>query len=201
MVAGHKGSAEIIFAIISTTITLAAVFLPIMFLSGITGRLFREFAVTVAGSVLISAFVSLTLPPMMCARMLRKNTSESKLYKRSERFFEKMTESYHSSLKTFIGHRWIAVLIMLASLAIILVIGRLIPTELAPMEDKSRIRITAIAPEGTAYESMDSYMQKLTEVIDTLREKETLMVMIGMHGSNEGSARPLERAQHHGPVE
>ncbi|MCX6692593.1 MAG: efflux RND transporter permease subunit [Methanoregula sp.] len=189
MVAGHKGSAEIIFAIISTTITLAAVFLPIMFLSGITGRLFREFAVTVAGSVLISAFVSLTLTPMMCARMLKKSTSESKLYKRSERFFEKMTESYHRSLKTFIGHRWMAVLIMLASLAIILVIGRLSPTELAPMEDKSRIRITAIAPEGTAYESMDSYMQKLTEVIDTLPEKETLMVMLGMHGSNEGSAR------------
>ena len=189
MVAGHKGSAEIMFAIISTTITLAAVFLPIMFLSGITGRLFREFAVTVAGSVLISAFVSLTLTPMMCARMLKKSTSESILYKRSERFFEKMTDSYHSSLKTFIGHRWIAVLIMLASLAIILVIGRLIPTELAPMEDKSRIRITAIAPEGTAYESMDSYMQKLTEVIDTLPEKETMMVMIGMHGSNEGMAR------------
>lgn len=189
MAAGHKGSAEIMFAIISTTITLAAVFLPIMFLSGITGRLFREFAVTVAGSVLISAFVSLTLTPMMCARMLKKSTSESILYKRSERFFEKMTESYHSSLKTFIGHRWIAVLIMLASLVIILVIGKLIPTELAPMEDKSRIRITAIAPEGTAYESMDSYMQKLTEVIDTLPEKETLMVMIGMHGSNEGMAR------------
>ena len=189
MAAGHKGSAEIMFAIISTTITLAAVFLPIMFLSGITGRLFREFAVTVAGSVLISAFVSLTLTPMMCARLLKKSTSESILYKRSERFFEKMTESYHSSLKTFIGHRWIAVLIMLASLAIILVIGRLIPTELAPMEDKSRIRVTAIAPEGTAYESMDSYMQKLTEVIDTLPEKETMMVMIGMHGSNEGMAR------------
>ena len=189
MVAGHKGSAEIIFAIISTTITLAAVFLPIMFLSGITGRLFREFAVTVAGSVLISAFVSLTLTPMMCARLLKKSTSESKIYKRSEQFFEKMTESYHSSLKTFIGHRWIAVWIMLASLAIILVIGRLIPTELAPMEDKSRIRITAIAPEGTAYESMDSYMQKLTEVVDTLPEKETLMVMTGMRGSNEGMIR------------
>lgn len=189
MAAGHKGSAEIMFAIISTTITLAAVFLPIMFLSGITGRLFREFAVTVAGSVLISAFVSLTLTPMMCARMLKKSTSESMLYKRSERFFERMTEGYHSSLKTFIEYRWIAVLIMLASLAIILVIGRLIPTELAPMEDKSRIRITAIAPEGTAYESMDSYMQKLTEVIDTLPEKETMMVMIGMHGSNEGMAR------------
>ncbi len=189
LVAGHKGSAEIIFAIISTTITLAAVFLPIMFLSGITGRLFREFAVTVAGSVLISAFVSLTLTPMMCARMLKKSTSESKLYKSSERFFEKMTENYHSSLKSFIDHRWIAVVIMLASFAIIIIIGRMIPQELAPMEDKSRIRITAIAPEGTAYESLDSYMLKLTEALDTLPEKETLMVMSGMRGSNEGMAR------------
>ncbi|MEI7829845.1 MAG: efflux RND transporter permease subunit [Prolixibacteraceae bacterium] len=189
MVAGHKGSEEIIFAIISTTITLAAVFLPIMFLSGITGRLFREFAVTVAGSVLISAFVSLTLTPMMCARMLKKSTSESKLYRSSERFFERMTEGYHNSLKKFINHRWIAVVIMLASIVIIILIMRVIPSELAPMEDKSRIRITATAPEGTAYESMDNYMQKLADILDTIPEKSTLMVMTGMQGTNGGMAR------------
>lgn len=191
MIAGHKGSEEIIFAIISTTITLAAVFLPIMFLSGITGRLFREFAITVAGSVLISAFVSLTLTPMMCARMLKKSTSESKIYKSSERFFERMTEGYHSSLKTFIQYRWIAVLIMLASFAIIVVLGNIIPTELAPMEDKSRIRITATAPEGTAYEAMDSYTEKLAAVLDTLPEKDKMYVMTGMHGTNDASARIL----------
>ena len=137
MTAGHKGSEEIIFAIISTTITLAAVFLPIMFLSGITGRLFREFAVTVAGSVLISAFVSLTLTPMMCSRMLKKSTSESKLYHNSELFFERMTQGYHNSLRAFIKHRWIAVVIMVASMVIIVVIGRIIPSELARWKIKA----------------------------------------------------------------
>jgi multidrug efflux pump len=189
MIAGHKGSEEIIFAIISTTVTLAAVFLPIMFLSGITGRLFREFAVTVAGSVLISAFVSLTLTPMMCARMLKKSSSESKLYQKSEWFFERMTEGYHNSLKRFIKYRWIALIIMFASILIIVVLGQIIPSELAPMEDKSRVRISITAPEGTAYESMDNYMQKLADVLDTIPEKETLMVMTGMHGTNDGSAR------------
>lgn len=189
MEAGHKGSEEIIFAIISTTITLAAVFLPIMFLSGISGRLFREFAVTVAGSVLISAFVSLTLTPMMCARMLKKSSSGSGFYQWSEQFFEKMTYSYHNSLKAFIKHRWIAILIMLIALSIIVLIGRIIPSELAPMEDKSRIRITATAPEGTAFESMDNYMGKIAEMLDTVPEKQSLMVMTGMGGTNGGFAR------------
>jgi len=198
MVAGHKGSEEIIFAIISTTITLAAVFLPIMFLSGISGRLFREFAVTVAGSVIISAFVSLTLTPMMCARMLKKSTSETGFYSRSEHFFEKMTMMYHNSLKSFIGHRWISVALMVASIVIIILIMRVIPTELAPMEDKSRIRITVTAPEGTAYESMDGYMEQLGEVLDTIPEKNALMLMTGMGGTNSGFARislvpPTER--------
>jgi len=189
MVAGHKGSEEIIFAIISTTITLAAVFLPIMFLSGISGRLFREFAVTVAGSVLISAFVSLTLTPMMCARMLKKSTSESGFYKKSERFFEGMTTGYHNSLKAFIRYRWIAILIMVISFVIIILIIRIIPTELAPMEDKNRIRVTATAPEGTAYESMSLYMDKLSEMLDTIPEKKTMMVMTGMGGTNSGFGR------------
>jgi multidrug efflux pump len=189
MVAGHKGSEEIMFAIISTTVTLAAVFLPIMFLSGISGRLFREFAVTVAGSVIISAFVSLTLTPMMCARMLRKTTSETGFYHKSERFFEWMTTGYHNSLRAFINHRWIAVAIMLGSILIIVLIGRVIPQELAPMEDKSRIRITATSPEGTAYESMGLYMDKLAELLDTIPEKKTLMIMTGMGGTNSGFAR------------
>jgi multidrug efflux pump len=189
MDAGHKGSEEIIFAIISTTITLAAVFLPIMFLSGISGRLFREFAVTVAGSVIISAFVSLTLTPMMCARMLKKSTSESGFYKKSERFYENLTRKYHSSLKSFIQHRWIAILLMVASIVVIILIIRIIPTELAPMEDKSRIRITVMAPEGTAFESMDSYMEKLADLIDTIPEKDVMMVMTGMGGTNSGFAR------------
>lgn len=193
MVAGHKGSEEIIFAIISTTITLAAVFLPIMFLSGITGRLFREFAITVAGSVIISAFVSLTLTPMMCARMLKKPSSQSKLFLWSEGLFDRMTINYHRSLQWFIERRWIAWVVMAASVIIIILIGSKLPSELAPMEDKSRISLSITAPEGTAYEAMDQYMQEIANFLDTIPEKSSLMVGTavggGGGGTNSGFAR------------
>jgi multidrug efflux pump len=191
MEAGHKGSEEIIFAIISTTITLAAVFLPIIFLGGLTGRLFREFAVTVAGSVIISAFVSLTLTPMMCSRMLKKSTSENKFYLWSEKLFDRMTEGYNRSLRSFILHRWIAFIIMGVSLVIIFWIGSKLPSELAPMEDKSRIQVSITAPEGTAFES---------GFLDTIPEKTTMMTVSGSGrtGTNGGFARiglvlPAER--------
>jgi len=199
VVAGHKGSEEIIFAIISTTITLAAVFLPIIFLGGLTGRLFREFAVTVAGSVIISAFVSLTLTPMMCSRMLKKSTSESKLYHWSERQFERMNDGYNRWLRTFILHKWISFLVMGISLVIIFWIGSKIPTELAPMEDKSRVRVSITAPEGTAFEAMDQYVKEISQFLDTIPEKATIMTVSGTGGgSNGGMSRislvpPAER--------
>ncbi len=191
VIAGHKGSEEIMFAIISTTITLAAVFLPIIFLGGLTGRLFREFAVTVAGAVLISAFVSLTLTPMMCARMLKKSTSESRLYLWSERIFEKMIEGYNRSLRKFINKRWVALLIMGASIVLIFLVGSRIPSELAPMEDKSRVMVSMTAPEGTAYEAMDQYVTEISNFLDTLPEKESIMTVAGSGrtGVNGGFAR------------
>jgi len=201
MVAGHKGSEEIIFAIISTTITLAAVFLPIIFLGGLTGRLFREFAVTVAGSVIISAFVSLTLTPMMCSRMLKKSTSENNIYLWSEKIFDRMNEKYHSSLRTFIRHRWIAFVIMAVSMVIIFWIGSMIPSELAPMEDKSRIQLSITAPEGTAFEATDQYVKEIAEFLDTIPEKVTMMSVSGAGGgANGGFARiglvlPAERTR------
>jgi multidrug efflux pump len=200
MEAGHKGSEEIIFAIISTTITLAAVFLPIIFLGGLTGRLFREFAVTVAGSVIISAFVSLTLTPMMCSRMLKKSTSENKFYLWSEKLFDRMTEGYNRSLRSFILHRWIAFIIMGVSLVIIFWIGSKLPSELAPMEDKSRIQVSITAPEGTAFEAMDQYVNEISGFLDTIPEKTTMMTVSGSGrtGTNGGFARiglvlPAER--------
>jgi multidrug efflux pump len=186
VVAGHKGSEEIIFAIISTTITLAAVFLPIIFLGGLTGRLFREFAVTVAGSVIISAFVSLTLTPMMCSRMLKKSTSESKIYHWSEKQFQRMNDGYNRSLQRFILHKWISFFIMGASLVLIFWIGSKIPTELAPMEDKSRLRVNITAPEGTAYEAMDQYVKEIAEFLDTIPEKQAIMTISGTGGGANG---------------
>jgi multidrug efflux pump len=190
IVAGHKGSQEIIFAIISTTITLAVVFLPIIFLKGITGRLFREFAVVVSGAVIISAFVSLTLTPMMSARLLRKRTKHTAVFMWSERFFENLTSAYNHSLHTFIGKRWIAIPVVLFSAGLIYFIGKVIPSELAPLEDKSRIRIMATAPEGTSYEAMDKYVSKLIALVDTLPEKEFIIAVTSSGNSvNSGFVR------------
>jgi len=186
--AGHKGSKEIFFAILSTTITLAAVFLPIIFLQGLTGRLFREFGIVVAGSVLISAFVSLTLTPMMSARMLRRRTHENKLFLASERLFERLNTGYRRSLESFIEKRYLALIIMAASVVIILGIGALIPSELAPMEDKGRLMINATAPEGTAYDAMQDYMTQLIAVVDTLPEKDVFMAMTAPGFGGAGAA-------------
>ncbi len=191
MEAGHKGSKEIIFAILSTTVTLAAVFLPIIFLQGTTGRLFREFGVVVAGTVLVSALVSLTLTPMMSSRMLRKVEKHNKLFTVSEQLLNNLIASYHHSLQRFIKYRWIAVLIFFISLGMILFFGSKLPSELAPMEDKGRLQIQVTAPEGTSFELMDKFMLQVMEIVDTIREKENMMVLTspGFSNINSGFAR------------
>ncbi len=186
--AAHKGAKEIYFAIISTTITLSSVFLPIIFLQGLTGRLFREFGIVVAGSVLISAFVSLTLTPMMSGRLLHKTESESKLFMMSEQFFKRLSAGYHRWLTLFIQRRWIAPIIMAGSLAIILGLGMLIPSELAPMEDKSRFVISATAPEGTSYEAMVDYVGKLINIVDTLPERDVILSLTAPGFGSSGAA-------------
>lgn len=173
--AGHKGSREIFFAIISTTITLASVFLPIIFLQGLTGRLFREFGIIVAGSVLISAFVSLTLTPMMSARTLRRHEHENRFYDWSERQFNRLSGWYRRSLGAFIERRWLAPIVMALALAIIFGLGAMIPSELAPLEDRSRLVISATAPEGTSYEAMYDYIGRLISLVDTLPEKDYIV--------------------------
>jgi multidrug efflux pump len=173
--AGHKGAKEIYFAIISTTITLAAVFLPIIFLQGLTGRLFREFGTVVAGTIIISAIVSLTLTPMMSSRMLRIQTTTSRFFYVGERWIFDLINYYNRILTVFIRRRWIAFIIIAASIGIILGIGSLIPSELAPMEDKSRLSTVSTAPEGTSFEVMDEYMMQLLRIADTIPEKESIM--------------------------
>lgn len=192
--AGHNGSKEIIFAIISTTITLAAVFMPIVFLQGLTGRLFREFGIVVAGSVLISAVVSLTLTPMMSARMLKHSKKHTKLFNWSEHFFDSLTNKYNNSLHFFINHRWLGLSMIIISIAMIFGLGILIPSELAPMEDKSRFRVSITAPEGTSFDAMEKFMDKIGSIVDTLPEMEAMIVNTasgggGSVGVNSGFMR------------
>ncbi|MDP1622871.1 MAG: efflux RND transporter permease subunit [Bacteroidales bacterium] len=173
--AGHRGSKEIYFAIISTTITLAAVFLPIIFLQGLTGRLFREFGVVVAGTILVSALVSLTLTPMMSSRMLRKPDHHNALFTFTENLLNRFTDVYNRSLRSFIRYRWLAIIIMVVSFGLIVGIGSLIPSELAPMEDKSRMQLISTAPEGTSFELMDQYIKQMLSIADTIPERESIL--------------------------
>lgn len=175
--AAHEGSKEIIFAVVSTTITLTAVFLPVIFLEGLTGRLFREFGVVVAGAVIVSSFVSLTLTPMMSSRLLRKKKGTSQFYIKTEAFFNGMITGYRNSLTRFMKRPWVALIWMAISIILILIFGRLLPSELAPMEDKSRLIVRATAPEGTSFEKMDAFQQELIALTDTLSEKDNILAV------------------------
>ena len=149
--AALEGSKEIFFAVISTSITLAIVFLPVLFLQGFVGSLFREFAVVVASAVLISAFVSLTITPVLNVYLNKKDASHGKFYQKTEPFFQGMENGYKKLLQKFIDHRWLAWVIVVGCLLMTYVIGRTLQSELAPLEDKGSIRFQITGPEGSSY--------------------------------------------------
>lgn len=188
MKAAKKGSAEIYFAVISTTVALAAVFLPVIFLDGMIGRLFREFGIVIACSVIISAFVSLTLTPMMCSRMLKHQDKPNWFYRKTEPFFVALTEGYRSSLQSFMRMRWVAFVILLAAAGGIYLLGTTLPSELTPYEDRSGIRANATGPEGASFEFMDEYMNELTNMVsDSIGGIESMLTMT--RNSNSGFVR------------
>jgi len=189
--AGFKGSAEIYLAIIATTVALVIIFFPIVFLGGLTGSLFKEFGVVIAGSVIISAFVSLSLTPMMSTRVLAGKKGHSHFYHLTEPFFNGLVTKYRSALKSFMDRRWLGLALMVAAITMIFLFGANIPSELAPLEDRSRLQVSATAPEGVSYEYMDAYMRRLVQVIDAeVPEKEGAMAMtspgFGGGGANSG---------------
>ena len=163
--AARKGSDEIYFAVISTTVTLAAVFLPILFLGGITGRLFKEFAIVVSGSVLISAFVALTLSPMMSAYLLKAGSSHNWLYRKTEPWFVALNNGYEKTLRGFFRYRWLGFALLLLSFGIAYLLAPKLPSELAPLEDRSMVGLAVMAPEGTSYESMEETMKAISNYV------------------------------------
>ncbi len=163
--AARKGSDEIYFAVISTTVTLAAVFLPILFLGGITGQLFKEFAIVVSGSVLISAFVALTLSPMMSAYLLKAGASHGWLYRKTEPWFEALNRGYEKTLNIFFRKRWLGFVLLAASFGLAWLIAPTLPSELAPLEDRSMVGLAVIAPEGTSFESMEATMKEINKYV------------------------------------
>lgn len=163
--AAKRGTTEIYFAVISTTVAVVAVFLPVIFLQGLTGRLFREFGLVVASSVVISSFVSLTLTPMMSSKLLKRREKQTWLYNATEPFFIWLTNGYSGMLRSFMKLRWMAFVIIAAAGGLIYYFGSILPSELAPMEDRSEFRLQAQAPEGATFEYMDSYVRELTSFV------------------------------------
>lgn len=164
--AGILGSKEIFFAVIATSLALVSVFLPILFLGGTTGRLFREFGVVIAGAVIISSFVALTLTPMLATKILSQGAKKNRFYKMTEPFFVRMNNAYKSSLESFMKIRWLAFVILAVAFGLISLFYIGIPKELAPMEDRGQLRIFATGPEGASFEYMDSYVDRMIETVE-----------------------------------
>lgn len=189
MQAAREGSEEIFFAVVATSITLAFVFLPIIFLQGLVGRLFREFGIVVAGAVLISAFVSLTLTPVLNIFLSRKTLRRSRFYEATEPFFRWIEDGYRNSLTRFVKKRWLALIIILGCLVLSGLIYRSLPQELAPMEDRGEFRLSVTAPEGTSFDYMDHYMDELIRfIVDSVPERNIVLSVTSPAFAGSGAA-------------
>lgn len=186
--AAREGSKEIFFAVISTSITLAVVFLPILFLEGFVGRLFREFGVVVAGAVLISCFVSLTLTPVLSVKLTRSQHSHSWFYRKTEPFFQGMEDGYSRWLSKFMGIRKMAWVIVALCVGAVIWIASNIQSELAPMEDRNQFRLMLSAVEGTSYDYMDEYVQEVVQFVqDSIPEYRTALSVTAPGFTGSGS--------------
>jgi multidrug efflux pump subunit AcrB len=188
--AALEGSKEIYFAVIATSITLAIVFLPIIFLEGFVGRLFREFGIVLAGAVLISAFVSLSLTPVLNIYMAKKNPHKhSWFYRKTEPFFTGLENLYKSSLEGFMRIRLVGLVSVLGGcIAIIILIGKQIPSELAPMEDRNRVRTSITGPEGADFDFTDRVSYEITEqLLDSIPEKNVVLTFAPWFSGSGGS--------------
>ena len=186
--ASIEGSKEIFFAVISTTITLVSVFFPIVFLQGVTGSLFREFSIVIAGAVLISSFVALTFTPMISSKLLKVGANEGRFYKFSEPFFVWLNKAYMNSLTNFMMRRWLAVAFLLISLGFIIWLWTSIPSEMAPLEDRSMLTVSSTAQEGATYDYMLKYTDEMWDLIDKdVKEKESVLEMVGNGGRNKSN--------------
>src|SRR6478736_401346 len=193
--AAVKGSNEIFFAVISISITLAAVFLPVIFLEGFVGRLFREFGVVIGAAVLISAFVSLTLTPMLNAYLMKGGEQKkSKFYVYTEPFFEKLNSTYADALKRFLTVKWMSFVILAVCFGLIYLFFNIIQKETAPYDDRSSLSMSITTAEGSSYEYTDRFMQEISRLIDdSIPEKKVALVItapgFGASSVNSGRVR------------
>lgn len=191
--AAVEGSREIFFVVLSTSVTLAIVFLPVVFLQGFVGSLFREFGIVLAGAVLVSSFVSLTITPVLNVVLSRKTAQHGRFYIKTEPFFSGMENGYKSILERFIHRRWLAWLIVAVCLMIVFFIGRSLQSEIAPIEDKGMIRFQITGQEGASFAQMTNSTRSLENyLIDSIPERDFTFFAIpgfGSTGINSAAGR------------
>jgi len=187
--AAIKGSNEIFYAVISISVTLASVFLPVIFLEGFVGRLFREFGVVIGAAVLISAFVSLTLTPMLNAYLMKGGEQKkSKFYIKTEPFFEKMNSGYAEALNKFMAKKWISFPILIACFGLIYLFFTILPKETAPYDDRSSVTMRMTTPEGSSYEYTNRFMQEISQLVDDSIPEKKVSLVITAPGSGGSAA-------------
>ena len=187
--AAIKGSNEIFFAVISISVTLAAVFLPVIFLEGFVGRLFREFGVVIGAAVLISAFVSLTLTPMLNAYLMKSGEQKkSNFYLKTEPYFQKLNSGYAEALGKFMKKKWLSFPIIIFCFGMIYLFFSLIQKETAPLDDRSGFVMRMNTPEGATYEYTDRFMQEISRLVDdSIPEKQVALVITSPGFSGAGA--------------
>ena len=176
--AGVKGAKEIFFAVIATTITLVAVFLPIIFMEGMTGRLFQEFSIVLSGAVIISSFIALTFTPMLSSKLLKKREKKNKFYRATEPFFSGMTNKYERMLKYFLKNKIISIPIVLVTTGLIFLLWTNIPSEMAPLEDRSQIMIQTRTPEGSTFEFNRYFAESIAQIADSVAPERDAIIML-----------------------
>jgi multidrug efflux pump len=198
--AGIEGSKEIFFAVVSTTITLIAVFLPIIFMEGMTGRLFQEFSIVIAGAVAFSSLVALTFTPMLATKILKKRDKKSWLYAKTEPFFNGMITGYARWLKAFLNIKWVAIPVVFVLLGIIAWFWMSIPSELSPLEDRSQITVRVTGQEGSTFEYIRDFTDRIADISDSVAYENRALVSRSSTGSGFVSVllpdiRERERSQ------
>jgi len=166
MQAGLEGTREIFFAVVATSISLVVIFTPIIFMGGLTGQLFQEFGLVIAGAVGISSFVALTLTPMLSTRLLKQHDEKPWIYRVTEPYFQRLTTAYRRSLQSFMEYRWVAFVIMGVCAVLIGGFYFTLPQELAPLEDRGALRVFATGREGATYEYMSQYVDEMYEAVN-----------------------------------
>jgi multidrug efflux pump len=184
--AAKHGTSEIAFAVIATTISLVAVFTPLAFLKGSTGRLFNEFGIAVAGSVVISGFVALTLTPMLCAKILKVQPRHGRLYMALERGFETIAAKYGGALRWALERRWWVVGGAVATTLLAGVVFMRLQREFVPPEDRGFFVTIVLAPEGASLEYTDGYQRRIEEILGRTKDIRGYFSVIGFRGVNFG---------------